>query len=107
MPKVYIPNRSFHDFTPAEAFGELVFLTEGWANRTLTNQLYRMVSEAMRDSQPDDMLLVSSLGILNAIAASILAVKHKRVNYLIHVKGGYVLREIVLDGLEREMEKGK
>lgn len=96
MSKVYVPNRSFHNFSGAEKYGELIFLTEGAVQRTNVNQLYRECYKKMADAQPDDFLLVSSLAILNAIAASILAWRFGRVNYLIYVKDKYIVREVVL-----------
>lgn len=85
MPKVYIPNRSFHDFSEAAKYGELVYLTEGLVKPgTSVNQLYRLLNERLADSEPEDMLLVCSLSILNAVAASLLTHKHGAVNYLIY-----------------------
>ena len=84
-PRVYIPNRSFHDFSEAARYGELVYLTEGLVRPgTSVNQLYRLLDERMAGSEPEDMLLVCSLSILNAVASSLLTHKHGAVNYLIY-----------------------
>lgn len=83
MAKVYVPNRSHHDFTLAEQFGELVYLTEGFINRFQINHIFRLCSEAMKESGPDDFILISSLSILNAAAASIMARRHGKVNFLV------------------------
>lgn len=96
MPKVFVPNRSFHNFSGAEKYGELIFLTEGSVRRTNVNQLYRECYQKMASAQPGDFLLVSSLAILNAIPASILAHRFGRVNFLIFTKDQYLVREIVL-----------
>lgn len=97
MPKVYIPNKSFHDFSAAGEFGELIYLTEGIiTNRTKVSQLLAGMWEILKDSEPEDMLLVSSMALLNALASSALAAKHGRVNYLIFTRNGYVLRETIL-----------
>lgn len=100
MPKVYIPNRSFHDFSGAREFGEPVFLTDGVVQRLNVNQLYRECTEKMKDSTPEDYLLISSLGILNAIAASIMVHKFGRVRFLMFSKSRYVVREIVMQQKE-------
>lgn len=100
MRKVYIPNKSFHDFEPARQFGELVFLTEGIIhNRQNVNHLYRLLADQMRGAAADDLLLVSGMSLLNAVAASILAVRFHRVNFLIFSRGVYVEREVVLSSL--------
>lgn len=96
MPKVFVPNKSFHNFSGAEKYGTLVFLTEGSVQRTNINQLYREIYKKMSDAEPDDFLLVSSLAILNAIAASILVHRFGKINYLIFVKDRYIVREVVL-----------
>lgn len=83
MPKVYIPNRSAHDFTPAEKFGTLVYLTEGDIPKYVVNSMSRKVAEKIRYSTPDDYLLITSLSVINAIVAGYLAHMHGRLNLLI------------------------
>lgn len=100
MPrKVYVPNRSFHDFTDAARFGELVFLTDGLVNRLNVNQLTRRCMDAMADAKEDDFVLVSSLSIINAVASSIMAFAFGKVNFLIWEDDHYVERNIVLGDL--------
>jgi hypothetical protein len=84
MPRVYVVNKSAHDFSDAKRFGELVYLTEGSVNRFETSQIHREVTAAMRDAAKDDWLLVSALTVINTIAASILAMRFKRLNLLIY-----------------------
>lgn len=85
MPRVFIPNKGFHDFSAAERFGELIYLTEDAIPTGLSvNQIYRLITNKMAESSSDDMLLICSLSILNAAAASVLARKHGCVNYLIY-----------------------
>jgi len=101
-PHVYIPNRSNHDFTKARDFGELCFITEGSVNRFSVNDIARQVREAMSDATASDYLIISSLPVLNAIAAAIFAHRFGRLNLLLHdaKTGGYLSRSIVM----REME---
>lgn len=100
--KVYVPNKSFHDFSDAEKFGKLIFLTEGIVRRTNINQLYRQCMNIMQDATIEDYLLISSLGILNAIPASILAHRFARVNYLMYTAHGYVARTVSLNNVPKE-----
>lgn len=105
MPKVYVPNKSYHDFSAAESYGRLVYLTEGIIRpNTSINQLYRMIAPRIAGSDPDDMLLISSLSILNAIAASLLAQRHGCINYLIYHRGSYNHSRIVLPPNKEEKQ---
>lgn len=98
MRKVYVPNKSHHDFKKAERFGQLVYLTDGVVNRFAVNQLYRECGAAMKDATAEDYILVSSLSILNAVAASIMAHRFGCVNFLVFdtTKRTYEPREILL-----------
>jgi chloramphenicol O-acetyltransferase len=98
--KVYIVNKSGHNYEDALRFGkELIFLTEGRIKQISVNNIYREVSEKMKDSSPDDYLIITSLPIISAIAASVLARKHGRLNLLIFKNGKYLERNISLDEL--------
>lgn len=103
MPKVYVPNRSFHDFSDAKRFGSLVFLTEGMVNRMNVNQITRQCMLAMGDATGDDFIVVSSLSVITSIAAGIMAYAFGRINFLIWEGQQYVERNVVLgDELPRE-----
>jgi len=97
--KVFVTNKGGHDFSDAERFGELVFLTEGRVNRYSINTLYRELVDATNNAKTDDYLLVSSLNILNALASSILSYKFGVVNYLLFNDGEYLVRTIRYDYL--------
>lgn len=93
-PIVWVPNKAGHNFTDAERFGRLVYLTEGSINRYSANSMYRILSEQMEDASSTDYLLVSSLSILNSIASGILAYKFGLVNYLLFKNGIYLERSV-------------
>ena len=98
MPTVYIVNKGGHDYSPAEEFGELVFLTEGVLEPTAVSQMYREIKEKLKNSNPEDYILLTSLTVTCAVAAAIFASKHSRVNFLLFSKGNrYVERTLVLD----------
>lgn len=99
--KVFVPNKSHHDFSGAARFGDLVFLTEGVVKRLNVNHLYREISDKLKDATADDYILVSSLSILNAIIASIMAYRFGRINFLIFNHGDYYPREVVLSGIAK------
>ena len=99
MPNVYITNKSAHDFSDAERFGTLVYLTAGTIKRYNTNSLYREMIDGLVDAQAGDYLLVSSLNILNVIAAGILARRFGVLNLLLWRSGKYIERTINVDAL--------
>lgn len=103
MPRVYIPNKSSHNYEMAKQYGELVYVTEGNVNRYATNKIYRQVAEAMQDSQPDDFIVVTGLPELQIILTSYFAKKHGRLNLLLfQSRNGqvyYVVRELLIGGL--------
>jgi hypothetical protein len=96
--KVFIVNKSCHDFTAAEQFGELKFLSVGSLKRYDCASMYRQFSEIMKSSKPDDYLLLSGLAIMNSVASAIFAHKHKRLNLLLwnSQKKEYIERVIIL-----------
>lgn len=102
MRKVYVTNKGGHDYSAARRFGELVFCTEGSIPRFNTSHMYREIEEVMRDSDPEDYILLTSLTTLNVIAAGYFAHKHGRLNLLLFQpqngkssEGQYVERVIV------------
>ena len=99
MPKVYVINRSAHDYSGAERWGDIAFLSEGPVNRYATNKIYRMSKEVLAKSNPDDYILLTGLTVMAVIASAIFAVRHKRLNLLIFRPNShsYVERRMVLD----------
>ena len=95
--KVYVINKSSHDFSRAEEFGEIVYMSEGRMNRFGTNDMIRKFKEAMEDSSKDDYLLLCSLNVMNAIACAVFARKHGTLNLLLFKGGEYIERNHLLD----------
>ena len=92
MSKVYIVNKSFHDFNAAEEYGELVFLSEGPMNRYSTNNMLRAFTEVMKHSSSKDYIVPCSLNVMNALACSLFAHKHGTLNLLLYKDGYYIER---------------
>ena len=95
MSRVYIVNKSAHDFSPAERFGELIFLSEGPMNRYSTNNMHRLFTSIMEGSEGSDHIVPCSLNVMNSIACALFAVKHSRLNLLLFKEGEYLERNIV------------
>lgn len=95
--KVFVPNKAGHDYSAAEERGELVFVTTGLQNRYDIRNMYRVWSEALKDSTPEDYIMLTGLNSLCSIGAAVFAKKHGRLNFLVYRNGKYILREVVLD----------
>lgn len=108
MPNVYIVNKGSHDHRDAKRFGSLVYLSEGSINRYSTNSMYREFYPTLLKSGPEDYILPTGLTIMSAIACSIFAMLHSRLNLLIYKAsrtggpGRYVQRSMVFDLKEKK-----
>ena len=96
MPKVFIVNRSAHDFSPAEKFGQIIFLSEGPMNRYSTNNMHRKFKEIMQESNPEDYIVPCSLNVMNIIAGAVFAEKHGTLNLLLFKEGEYLERNLII-----------
>jgi hypothetical protein len=97
MSKVFILNRGAHDYSAAERYGDLVYVTDGLLSKLATGVMYRTLEDALSDSSPQDYILLSSLTTLCSLAVAMFAVLHGRVNLLIYHQDGYVLRKIMFN----------
>ena len=89
---VYIVNKSSHDFSAAEKFGKIVFLSEGPMNRYSTNNMHRIFSDALKDSTKGDYIVPCALNVMNSIACALFAHLHGGLNLLLYKNGYYVER---------------
>lgn len=96
MAKVFIVNKSNHDFSAAMDYGELVFLSEGPMNRYSTNNMMRVFGERMKDSEEGDYIVPCSLNVMNSIACAIFAHGHGKLNLLLFKEGRYIERNHIL-----------
>lgn len=96
MKKVFIVNKSSHDFKAANEYGEVIFLSEGPMNRYATNSIMRQFKEMMKNSSSEDFIVPCSLNVMNAVACAIFAYKHGRLNLLLFKDGIYIVRNHVL-----------
>lgn len=79
----------------AEKYGELIALSEGSMNRYGTNNMHRKFEEILKESSPDDYILMCGLSVMNVIACSIFTHLHGQLNLLMFKDGGYVERNII------------
>lgn len=101
MSRVYITNKSGHDFSNATRFGELVYLSEGEVDTFEVTRMYRRFSSILNNSNRSDYLLITGLTVMNCVASAIMSRKHGIVNWLLfnHETGSYKARTIDIDSL--------
>ncbi len=96
--KVYVVNKSSHDFSNAEKFGEIIYLSEGSFNRFSTSIMWRTFSPFIKNSKPTDYILLTSMNVMCSLVCAMFASKHHRLNLLIfQVSGTYAERTIILE----------
>lgn len=103
-PKVFVPNDSYHDYSGAKRFGDLVFITEGRVNRKNVNDITRKVAEALEEAEAHDFVVISSLSVINSITCAVMAMRFKRLNLLLfddHA-GSYFSRTVILEKLAQK-----
>ena len=98
-PKVYVVNQAGHDFSAAERYGDIVFLSRGTQNKFAVGGMYRSFAEILEHSKPDDYLLTTGLTNMNVIAGAMLAYKHGKLNILLYKSSRYIERRIVISEL--------
>lgn len=100
-PKVFVVSRGYHDYSAAEPFGEIIYLAEGTMNKFHVANMARQFETELKNSNPDDYLLIGGPAVMCIIAASMMMRLHGRVNMLLfrsHPKGDdYVERTLVFD----------
>jgi hypothetical protein len=97
MPSVFIVNKSFHDFSEAEKYGKLSFLSDGSMDRYEVNNMARQFESYLKDSSPEDYIVPCSLNVMNSIACAMFAVRHNTLNLLLYKQGkGYIERNLKL-----------
>ena len=95
--KVYILTDGGHNYSDAERFGVITFCHVTVRNKDDISQMYRELTDCLKDSSEMDMLLISSLTSLCCVATAILTEWHGRVNFLVFHEGKYVERNLVLN----------
>lgn len=101
MPKVYIINKALHDFSAAKRYGSLHYLSEKPMDRYATNNIFRKFYRILSKSNEEDYILITSLNTMNIIACVIFALKHKKLNLLIHKpkSNNYIERKLNLEDI--------
>lgn len=101
---VYIVNNSGHDFSSATKYGDVIYLSDGKIGKFDMNDMYRTILPILQESSMDDYILPTSLPILSALAMSLFAHMHGRINVLLYdaATNKYAARTIVFNARREE-----
>ena len=102
MARVFIPANQGHDYSRADAYGTIHFVTEEPLPTSNFGHMRDLWRRALVNSSKEDWIVVSSLASHLAIGSAIFARRHGRLNLLVFDGGDYVGRTIVL-----QEEKGQ
>ena len=96
MTKVYIVNSANHDYSKAEQYGELVYVTRGKLPIFKTSTVRAMLEKGLVKFTKDDYLLISGPAIVSVMAATILYNKFDTVKFLVFdaKQQDYVVRHL-------------
>lgn len=96
MRRVFILNEGAHDYSGAEAFGEVVYCTQGLLPKRDINRMFLELEPYLSESQPNDLIMLSSLTSLCSVAAAMMAVMHGEVHFLVYHDGQYYQEDLIL-----------
>lgn len=94
--RVFVANRSAHDYSAATKYGELVYVTTGKQNKFAANSYARTWFDVLKDSKPTDYIILASMNIICGIGCAVFAMLHGRLNLLMWRSGQYIKRELLL-----------
>ena len=94
--RVFVLNDGGMDYSPAAAYGELVFCTEGSINKNDVAQMYRQLNEFLSEADAHDYIMICSLATLCSVASAIMAANHGEVHFLVYQNGKYHVKDLIL-----------
>jgi len=96
MAKVYVVNNANHNYSKAEQYGELMYVTKGKLPIFKTSTVRAMLEKGLVKFTKDDYLLISGPAIVNIMAATLLFNKFDTVKFLVFdtKQQDYVVRHL-------------
>ena len=82
-PVVWVANFSGHNYSDAERFGKVRFITEGYLSLRYLDRVFFEVVKGSRETKPSDYFLLSGMNLVNVLAAMVWFHKHSVMNALI------------------------
>ena len=108
---VFIVNKGFHDYSPAEKFGELVYMSTNpnGISQFQASTMARLFEPYIENSSPNDYILVTSYTVMISVASAMFAAKHKKLNLLIYVPGEnkYEVRRLAFNSTTKGDKDGR
>lgn len=104
LAKVFIPNRSGHDFSASKVYGSPIYITTGEINRFSVGNMARRWMRCLLESTKEDYILITSLTILTVVGAAIFGWLHGCVNILIYRNDRYIARKVNFVELKQAIE---
>jgi membrane protein YqaA with SNARE-associated domain len=101
--KVFIPNKSGHDFSGSAKYGLPEYVTKGIVDRFAVQQQARFWMRSLMRSTKEDYILVSSLTILTCVGCAIYGWIHGRINLLLFRNNKYLSRTVIFSQLYQSM----
>lgn len=103
MTTVWVVNRGCHDYSDAEKFGGLRYLSESSMNRFDVSAIWRKFEPQLRHSESGDYILTSGLTVMSVVATSVFVHLHGRLNLLMFKgrrgsRGGEYIPETIILG---------
>lgn len=105
---VYITNYAGHDFSAAEKYGKLEYVTKGNINiYRVDRDLYNLSENLKKFNEEKDYLLLSGTILVSAMAISVLLTRGvKKLNVLVYDAKGldYIHHTIMIDKKAKEVK---
>lgn len=105
---VYVTNYAGHDFSAAEQYGELEYVTKGNINIYRTDRdLYNLTEKLEKYDDEKDYLLLSGNILVNAMVLSVLLTKGvKKLNLLVYDAKNlnYIHHTLIIDRDKNEVK---
>lgn len=84
--KVFVTNFAGHDYSKAEKYGEIVWITRGYVSFHSLDRVKYRICESVSTSSSEDWLLLSGIPMICVVSALYWYFLHKKVKLLIHDK---------------------
>lgn len=81
--RVFVTNAAGHDYSAAEKYGELVWVTKGYVSFQSLDRVKYQVCEQLKSSNSEDWLLLSGTLLISVIAATCWLHMHGQVKLLV------------------------
>ncbi len=103
MSKVYVINKSAHDYSPALKYGELIYITDGLIDSYNLNLTFRSAYTTLQDYNPqEDYILLTGLSSTNLIVGWVLGHLKCDINVLLYKDGEYIVRRMTFDNFNNK-----